>query len=98
MIKSEKFSLTLSIFFCIATLVFVLLYYFNVFSQLTTFLTSIYVLYFIGLAVLYNGTFNKTRGNIVASKICYTISSLFILGSTALLIYGFISGQISLFY
>lgn len=98
MIKSEKFALTLGIFFCLATIVFVLLYQFNVFTQLTPFLTCMYVLYFIGLALLYNGTFNKSRGNVVASKICYTISTLFILGSTGMLIYGFISGQISLFY
>lgn len=98
MVKSQKFSLALGIFFCLLTVLFVVFYYFNVFEQLTTFITCIYVAYFIGLAFLYNGNFNKAHDHKTTTKICYALSTLFILGSTAMLIYGFITGQISLFY
>lgn len=96
--KIAKKYLFFGIFFGACAIAFSLLYYFNVIKNLDLFLAVIYVIYFTGVALFFNGGYCREKGNVNAKRINYIISFLCVAGATALLIYGLVIGKVSLFY
>ena len=72
-------------------------YHFHVIKLLELFLCSTYVIYFVGLALLFTGGYNEEKHNSFAKWIMWILGFLFLIVSTALLVFGIKTGQISLF-
>ncbi len=99
MSKSARRDLFIGLFFSIMAVGFALLYYFKVIRYLDLYLCVTYLLYLVGLALIYNGVYNKEKNHPsnVSKKINYIIGALCVMGSVGMLIYGIASGQIELF-
>ncbi len=93
--ESKKY-IIVSALFCVLTLVIFLLFQFKVISNLDALLCMVYVTYFTGLALYYNAVNLRDNGKGPSSKICLAFSLILILISIAVLIYGFVTGYISL--
>ncbi len=96
--KSEtKRFIILAILFSIIAISFSLLYHFKIVTYLSLYLAVTYTSYFVGLALLYNGAYNREKEKNVAKKLNLIFGVLFVLLSIALLVYGIIVGDIVLF-
>lgn len=95
--KASKKSMCFGIFFALVAITFGLVYYFGLIKDLDLLLAVSYVLYFVGLAFVFNGTYCKETGRQKAKHLNYIFGTLLILGSAAVLIYGFCLGTINLF-
>lgn len=96
--KAMKDSTRLIIFssvFCALTLVFFLLFQFEVISNLDFYAAMVYITYFAGLALYYNSQLLKTNNKLKSSKICLICSIILILVSLVALIYGFATGNLA---
>ena len=78
--REAKKYILLGTVFGILSITFALLYHYKVISTLNLFTCVTYVVYFAGLALLYNGSLSKT---------------IMIVASAVLLIYGFATDNIS---
>lgn len=96
-LKHAKRCLIWGLVFCIAAITIVLLYYFHVIKLLELFLCSTYVIYFVGLALLFSGGYNDEKHNSFAKWIMRVLGFVFLILSIALLVFGIHTGQISLF-
>ncbi len=83
------------IFFCLMAILFSLLYYFNVIKNMSLILAVVYVTYFVGLAMFYNGAYCRKQAKNISSTLCMVCGGAFVIVSTALLIYGFCVGLIA---
>lgn len=95
--RTMKDSTRLTIFcvlFCVLALIFFALYKFEVISNLDFYSASVYIIYFAGLALAYNGQRLKANGKNTSAKICYIFSTIIILLALVMLIYGFATGTI----
>lgn len=92
----KKYSL-MGIIFSLFAIFFAILFYFNLISTMDLMLSVTYVSYFTGLALLYNGAYNRSQAHTKSTIINFAIGLIFILISIALLTYGLISGKIILF-
>ena len=97
MSSASKKCIFMGIFFSVFAVSFAILHYFNIIRDMDLMLAVIYVAYFAGVALLYNGAYIRERSNSKATLFCFLIGTLFVLASTALLIYGIIAGRIFLF-
>lgn len=97
MSRTSKRYLILAIIFSITTIVFGLLYHFKVISRMDLNLSVIYISYFVGIALLYNGAYHREHSQTKATTFNFLFGILFILVSIGLLIYGFVTGTIILF-
>ena len=95
--KESKRFLIFGIFAGALAIVFTLLYYYNIIKYLDLYLCVTYVVYFAGLALFYNGKYCNSREKNKAKVANYILSFVLVSISIALLIYGFVSGQVSLF-
>lgn len=97
-IKNNTKSYSLfAILFSITTILFFVLFKLKIISSLDLFLAVIYITYFVGLAIFYNGGYLKEHGNKKSSNLNFIFGVLFVLISFAGLIYGFATGLIELF-
>jgi len=87
----------LGIFFSVFAVAFAILHYFNIIRDMDLMLAVIYVAYFAGVALLYNGAYLRDKSRSKSTGFCFAIGMLFIVLSTALLIYGIVAGRIYLF-
>lgn len=94
--RISKKCLFMGIFFSLLAITFFLLYHFKVIKTLDLMLTVTYILYFIGLALIYNGAYNREFDRTKSTAISFGIGCLAILCALVLLIYGLITGQIML--
>ncbi len=94
---AKKYILLGSVFGILA-ITFALLYYFNVIATLNLFTCVTYVVYFAGLALLYNGSLSNEKGNRVVSILSYLGATILIISAAVLLIYGFATDNISMFH
>ncbi len=97
MSRSAKKYMFTGIFLSLMAITFALLYHFNVIKRLDLYLAVTYVTYFVGLALMYNGAYNRTHIHTKATVINFILGGIFILGSIGLLIYGLITGVIVMF-
>ena len=95
--KNPTRFLSMGIIFGLLAIFFVVMHYFNVIKTLDLFLTVTYVVYFVGLALLYNAAYCKTKNYRISKIISNIVGSLFILVAIVMLIYGFSTGTISIF-
>ncbi len=95
MAQTSKKFLVLGLLFSAFAILFSILYYLNVISTLDLFLSVTYVAYFVGLALLYNGAYNKEKKHKKATAVNYLIGLLFVVVAIGMLIYGFSTGLIS---
>lgn len=82
------------VFFGLMTILFALLYYFNVIKNMSLVLAVVYVTYFVGLALFYNGAYCRKQAKTISSTLCMVSGGAFVVASTVLLIYGFCAGLI----
>ncbi len=94
--KASKRYLFMGILFGILAIFFALMYYFNVIQTLDLLLSVVYVMYFAGLALVYNGAYCKTHQYKVGFTLSLIAGIMLIVASVVLLIYGLSTGQISL--
>lgn len=94
--SNTKKYIWLGITFSVLAILFAILYYVNIISTMDLFLAVTYVAYFVGLALLYNGAYNRAKNHKNATLINFILGVLFILLSTGMLIYGFATGTVLL--
>lgn len=80
---------------CLLAIGFALLYYFNIIKTLDSFLSLTYVAYFISLALIFVGSYQKECQNNKTALVANIFGFVFMLASTVMLIYGFSTGLIS---
>lgn len=95
--KHAKRCLIWGSIFCVLAITMVLLYHFHVIKLLELFLCSIYVIYFVGLALLFSGGYNDEKNNTFAKWAMWIMGFSFLILSIALLIFGIQTDQIALF-
>lgn len=91
--KNVIFTMIFSVF----AIVFALLYHFKVISKMDLALAFIYVTYFVGLALIYNGCYFAKKANKPVAITSFVIGFLAILGAACYLLYGLITETIVLF-
>ena len=92
--RSQKKNILFATLFSALAIVFSLLYHFHVVKFLDNFLTLTYILYFIGLALMFTGGYQKNVGNRGYAKLLYTLSIIIILAAMAFIILGLAKGWI----
>ncbi len=95
--KKAKRFLIFGIVFCALTVIFALLYDFDIIPTMSTYLCATYVLYFIALAIFYNGAYSNEKGSKSTKVISYIFGLIALALSITLLVYGFVTGEITLF-
>ncbi len=95
--KSSKRFAFIGVLFCAFAIVFALLYYFNVISNLDLYLSVTYVSYFVGLALMYNGAYAREHGFKPSTITNFVFGAIFMIASIILLVYGLASGLIVMF-
>ncbi len=95
--KASKRYVVFGIIFSIVAILFAILYCFKIISTMDVFLAVTYVSYFVGIALMYNGGYHRENGHTKATALNFLIGGVFILLSIALLVYGFVSGTVTLF-
>ncbi|MBP3431900.1 MAG: hypothetical protein J6K39_03505 [Clostridia bacterium] len=93
--KNGKKFMVMGIIFGILTIIFTLLYHFNIIKTFDTYLCATYVVYFVGLALLYNGAYCKEKSSVKSQHLNYVIAAIFIILAIVMLIYGFSTGMVS---
>lgn len=95
--KKARNSIIFGSIFGLIAVLFALLNYFHVIKTLDLFLAVTYVSYFVGLALFYLGAYCKEK-NYKNARILSNLAAVgFTIVAIALLIYGFTTGQISMF-
>lgn len=95
--KASKRYLIMGIIFSLMSILFLVLYHFKFIKTLNLMLTLVYVLFFVGVALLYNGAYLRTLNKNKSTAINFFVSILLMVVSMGLLIYGLSSGAIDLF-
>lgn len=95
---TTKRFILLSVIFSILAIVFFVLFELNFISNLTLYLALVYIAFFTGLALYYNAVNLRHSSKTTSSNITLIISLIIILASIALLIYGFVTGNIDLWW
>lgn len=94
--RSSKRIIFFGIIFGLLSIFFFLMYYFDVIKLLDKFLSVIYMVYFLGLAIVYAGMYCNLKNHKMAKNILYLISGILIALSITMLVYGFSTGRVSL--
>ena len=92
--SQQKKYLVLGIVFSTLAIAFALIYYFNVIRFLDSYLALVYVIYFVGLALMFAGSY--VRNNHFARLVLILTSIAMIIASTIMLIIGFSMGYIDI--
>lgn len=95
---TTKRFILMSIVFCLLAIVFFVLFKLNFISNLTLYLTLVYIAFFIGLAMYYNAVNLRYASKKTSSTIMLVLSIVITIGSIALLIYGMVTGNIELWW
>lgn len=95
---TTKRFILLSVIFSILAIVFFVLFELNFISNLTLYLALVYISFFTGLALYYNSVNLRHSKKIASSNITMIIALIIVLASIALLIYGFVTGNIDLWW
>ena len=96
--KEAKKYVGFGVLFSLLAIAFALLYYFKVIKMLDLYLAVIYVVYFTSIALFYNSGLCREKGKHVAKRLNFILGLICIITATTLLIYGFVTGKVSMFY
>ena len=94
MSKSMRRYLVYGSIFCLAAVLFVLLYHFKVIKNLSLLLTVVYVAYFVGMAFFFNCAYCKKHLHTTSAWINGICGGVFVVGAIVMLIIGLTNGQI----
>ena len=94
MSKSMKRYLLYGLMFCLAAVIFVLLYHFNIIKNLSLTLTAVYVSYFVSIALFFNCAYCKKHLHTTSAWINGLFGGLLLIASIVVLIIGLQNGQI----
>lgn len=86
----------ISLIFCALTIMFFLLYHFQVIDTFNMCAAIVYITYFVGLAIYYNAANLTEQAKGKSAAICVVFSVIFLLISIAFMVYGYINGLIVL--
>lgn len=95
--KSSKKYLIFGIIFSLFAITFGLLHYFKVIKSLDLFLSVTYIAYFVGIALLYNGAYNRNYNRTKSTLLNFVLGGIFILAAIVMLIYGLATGIVIMF-
>ncbi len=95
--KKTKNQMIMVIFFSVIAIVFAVLHVVGVVKNLDSYLAMTYMSYFLGLAMMYLGAYQKQKERFTSMRWCYIASIVLILIAIASLIYGLCTGDITLF-
>lgn len=95
MSKKSKKAIIYGSISCLLAIGFALLYYFNIIKTLDSFLSLTYVAYFVSLALIFVGSYQKECQNTRAERAANIFGFICLTASTVMLIYGFATGLIS---
>jgi len=93
--KTKRY-LWLGTIFSIFAVVFAVLYFFNIITTLDLYLAVVYVAYFAGIALFYNGGYTREREKLGASVSNFLLGFIFIGAAVVMLVIGFVNGTILL--
>ena len=94
--QTKKY-LGFGIFYSVLAVLFALLYYFKIIKTFDLYLAVIYVLYFTSIALFYNSALCREHDKKVAKRLNFFLGLACIIIATVLLIYGFVTGKVSMF-
>ena len=92
--KKQRIYLIFGIVFSLLAIAFALFYYFGAIKFLDNYLALTYVVYFVGLAVMFAGSY--VQNNKVAKIILFCLSIALVAASIIMLIIGFAKGYIDI--
>lgn len=95
--KKAKNSITMAVIFSAFAIIFAILYVVGAVKNLDSYLALTYMTYFLGLALMYVGNYQKLKQHFKSTKICLVASIALIIFAVVSLIYGLCIGEISLF-
>ncbi len=94
--KSKKYLLAVILFAAMA-IGFGVVYYLNLIKNLSLIMAVPYILYFVGIAIFFNGSYCGETNRPKAKRWNYFFGFLIILAAAGILIYGFVTGQVHMF-
>lgn len=94
---SKKFVI-LSVLFCLLAILFFVLFELSVIKNMTLYLALVYVAYFAGLALFYNSINLRQTNKRKSANVTLVFSLIIILASIVLMICGFVSGELDLWW
>lgn len=97
MTKKARNKVFMVVFFSLIAIAFAILHTVGLIKNLDSYLAMTNMSYFLGLALMYLGSYHKEREKFASMHWCYAASIILILVSIVSLIYGLCTGEISLF-
>ena len=97
MAKKEKNKILMVILFSLIAIAFAVLHVVGLIKNLDSYLAMTNMSYFIGVAMMYLGSYHKDKQKYTSMKWCYGASIVLIVVAITFLIYGLATGEISLF-
>ncbi len=95
--KSAKTYATFGILFGVLAIFFAIVYCFNIIKDYSLLMAGTYVIYFVGLSLIYNGSYCKEKSYNFSKKLNWFFGIIFVLVAIALLVYGLTTGEITMF-
>lgn len=97
MSRKAKNKMFMVIMFSAFAILFAILHVVGIIKKLDSYLAMTYMTYFLGLAFMYLGSYQKLKEKYSSMRWCFAASIVLILASIVFLIYGLATGEITLF-
>lgn len=94
MSKSTKRYLIIGLLFCVGAVAFALIYYFKLIKNFNLTLAAVYIGYFVGIGLLFNGSYCKKRLHNTSAIFSSLFGVGFVCFAIVFLIIGLTNGQI----
>ena len=95
--KKSRNTMIMVILFSVFAIIFAILHVVGIIKNLDSYLAMTYMSYFLGLAMLYLSTYHKRHEKYTSMYICLVGGIILVLVAVISLIYGFCTGEITLF-
>ena len=92
--KQQKKSLAFGIVFSVLAIIFAVIYYFNILKFMDSYLALTYVVYFVGLALMFAGSYVQHK--VSAKTILWILSVVLIVAAIVMLVIGLVKGYIDI--
>ncbi len=97
MTKKARNKVIMVVLFSLIAIAFAVLHVVGLIKNLDSYLAMTNMSYFIGIAMMYLGSYHKDNHKYTSMKWCYGTSFVLIVISIVFLVYGLATGEISLF-
>lgn len=97
MTKKLRRKVMMVILFSFIAIAFAVVHAVGLIKNLDSYLAMTNMCYFIGIAMMYLGSYHKDKQKYTSMRWCYGVSIVLIIVSITFLVYGLATGEISLF-